>query len=308
MNEQVALTEDLPETEREPLAPKRGGAQKKALRITKKILIYAALLLLAVFFLFPFFVMFCISILTDAEVFQQVLFSPTGTIELGNYTSIFSAGSNYMRYLGNTLQVAAILTIGIPLVSSMCAFGFSKLHFHGRNVVYSIVLGTLMIPSVITLIPLYTIYAKLGWLNSLLPLWVPSLFGGGATNIFLMRQFMRGIPNDLLDAAQIDGANIFRIYVTVALPLCVPILLYVGYQSFVGAWNNFIGPMTYLDSGSKFTTLALGMYIDFGPVNNNAYANSAMAAGVVMTLPCIVLFIFFQKYLIEGVAVTGLKA
>ena len=118
---------------------------------------------------------------------------------------------------------------------------------------------------------------------------------------------MRGIPNDLLDAAKIDGAHIFRVYFTIALPLCVPIMLYVGYMSFVGAWNNFIGPMTYIDAGSKFSTLALGMYNDYGPVNDTSYANSAMAAGVVMTIPCVALFVFFQKYLIEGVAVTGLK-
>ena len=281
--------------------------KKKAIRITKRTVMYLLLIVLSCFFLFPFFVMFCISILTDGDVFQQVLFPTAGVIEIGNYTSMFSAGSKYLTYLGNTMQVAVITAIGIPLVSSFCAFGFSKMHFHGRNVVYAIVLGTLMIPSVITIIPLYTIYANLGWLNTLLPLWVPSLFGGGATNIFLMRQFMRGIPDDLLDAARIDGANIFRIYFTISLPLCVPILLYVGYMSFVGAWNNFMGPKTYLDPGSPFSTLALGMYNDYGPVNSNSFANSAMAAGVIMTLPCILLFVFFQKYLIEGVAVTGLK-
>lgn len=289
-----------------PVKNKRPG-KKTAERVTKKTLTYILLLLLACFFLFPFFIMVCVSLLTDADVFQQVLFSPTGTIEIGNYVSIFTSGSKYLGYLANTLIVSVILAVGVPLVSSLCAFGFAKLNFHGKNVMYSIVLGTLMIPGVITLIPLYAIYAKFGWLNTLLPLWVPSLFGGGATNIFLMRQFMRGIPNDLLDAAKIDGAHIFRVYFTIALPLCIPIMLYVGYMSFVGSWNNFIGPQTYIDPSSAFSTLALGMYNDYGPVNDTAYANSAMAAGVVMTLPCVVLFVFFQKYLIEGVAVTGLK-
>lgn len=268
---------------------------------------YLGLLLLACFFLFPFFVMVCLSILTDGEVVQQVLISPTGTIEIGNYVSILSVGSDYLRYLSNTLKVSLILAIGVPFASSLCAFGFAKLNFHGRDAVYSVVLGTLMIPGVVTLVPLYVVYAKLGWINTLYPLWVPSLFGGGATNIFLMRQFMKGIPNDLMSAAKIDGANVFCVYVKICLPLCVPIFLYVGYQSFVGGWNNFIGPMTYLENGSKYVTLALGLYYDYGPVSNS-YANSAMAAGVVMTLPCVILFIFFQKYLIEGCAVTGLKA
>ncbi len=290
----------------EPVRKKARPAEV-AKRAASKTGTYIALIILACFFLFPFFIMVCVSLLTDADVFQQVVFSPTGTIEIGNYLSIFTSGSKYLGYLGNTLIVAAILAVGVPLASSLCAFGFAKLNFHGKNTLYAIVLATLMIPGVITLIPLYSIYAKLGWLNTLAPLWVPSLFGGGATNIFLMRQFMRGIPNDLLDAAKIDGAHIFRVYFTIALPLCIPIMLYVGYMSFVGAWNNFIGPMTYIDAGSKATTLALGMYNDYGPVNDTSYANSAMAAGVVMTLPCIALFVFFQKYLIEGVAVTGLK-
>lgn len=288
-------------------APRKRTGKEIAAFAGKRTGTYVALLILACFFLFPFFVMVCVSLLTDADVFQQVLFSPTGTIEIGNYLSIFASGSKYLGYLRNTLFVSLVSAVGIPFVSSLCAFGFAKLHFHGRDVMYSVVLATLMIPSVITLIPLYAIYAKLGWLNTLAPLWVPGLFGGGATNIFLMRQFMRGVPNDLLDAAKIDGANIFRIYFTIALPLCIPIMLYVGYMSFVGGWNNFIGAQTYLDPGSKYATLALGMYNDYGPVNNTSYANSAMAAGVVMTLPCIVLFVIFQRYLIEGVAVTGLK-
>lgn len=289
-----------------PVPRKKTGKQIAA-HVGKRTGMYVALLVLACFFLFPFFIMVCVSLLTDADVFQQVVFSPSGTIEIGNYLSIFTHGSKYLGYLRNTLFVSLISAVGIPFVSSLCAFGFAKLHFHGRDVMYSVVLATLMIPSVITLIPLYAIYAKLHWLNTLAPLWVPGLFGGGATNIFLMRQFMRGVPNDLLDAAKIDGANIFRIYFTIALPLCIPIMLYVGYMSFVGGWNNFIGAQTYLDPGSKYATLALGMYNDYGPVNNTSYANSAMAAGIVMTLPCIALFIVFQRYLIEGVAVTGLK-
>lgn len=288
-------------------APGSVRKRAKAVKVIRRVVLYLVLLLLACFFLFPFFVMFCLSILTDGEVVQQVLFSPSGVIEIGNYVSILTFGSDYLRYLWNTLQVSLILAVGIPIASSLCAFGFAKLNFHGRDVMYSIVLGTLMIPSVVTLVPLYVLYSGFGWINTLYPLWVPSLFGGGATNIFLLRQFMKGIPNDLISAAKIDGASLFRIYLTICMPLCVPILLYVAYQSFVGGWNNFIGPMTYLENGSPYMTLALGLYYDYGPVSDS-YANAAMAAGVVMTLPCLILFIFFQKYLIEGVAITGIKA
>ncbi len=256
------------------------------------LLSYVVLTVLALFFLFPFLVMFCLSILSDAEINQQIL----------------SSGSSYLRYTGNTLIVAGILTFGIPFVSSLCAYGFSKMEFKGRNFMFSIVLATMMIPSVISIVPLYTIYAKLNWLDTLYPLFVPSLFGGGAVNIFLIRQFMTGIPKDLLKSAQLDGANSFIIYSKIVVPICKPILLYVAVMSFIGAWNDFMGPFTYIMRGSQWSTLALGVYWDYGPVSTETFANIAMAAGVLMMLPCVVLFFVFQRSLIEGVALTGLKA
>lgn len=286
---------------------KKPSSKKSAKKVGKSIAFYLGVLLLSCFFLFPFFVMICISLLPDADVYLGVLFSESHVIEIGNYTAILAVKSNYMRYFFNSLLVSAICAVGIPFVSSLCAYGFTKMHFRGRDAMFSVVLATLMIPSVVTMLPLYAIYVKLGWVNTLYPLWVPSLFGGGATNIFLMKQFFRGIPDDVIAAAKIDGAGTFRIFVQLCLPLCIPVLLYVGYTSFVGAWNNFAGPMMYLNKNSSWTTLALGLYYDFGPPSG-ALSNAAMAAGAVMTLPCLVLFVFFQKYLIEGVSLTGLKA
>lgn len=284
--------------------PKRKNSFVK--KLLPKTIAYVVLALLSLFFLFPFIVMFCLSILPDNEVNLQVLISPSGTINLATYIKILTPGSSYMRYLLNTLQVALITTIGIPFVSSLCAYGFAKLQFKGKELMFGIVLSTMMIPAVISIVPLYTIYAKLNWINTLYPMWVPSLFGGGATNIFLMRQFMRGIPNDMLKAAQLDGANSFVIFIRLMLPLCLPILLYVAVMSFMGAWNDFMTPFTYLDNGSDSMTLALGIYFDYGPASTQL-ANIAMAAGVIMTLPCAILFFCFQKYLIDGVAVTGMK-
>lgn len=275
-------------------------------RTAKAIGFYAGILLLSLFFIFPFFVMVCISLLRDSDVYLRVLISPQGIIDVGNYLSIFTGTSRYMRYLLNTLIVAIVSAAGIPLVSSLCAYGFAKCRFHGRNLMFSIMLGTLMIPGVATMLPLYSMYASLRWLDTLYPLIVPALFGGGATNIFLVRQFMRGVPDDLLDAARIDGAGVFRLYWQFCVPLCVPVLLFVAYQSFTGAWSNFAAPMLYIDQRSEWVPLALGIYYDYGPPSRSL-ANSAMAAGTVMTLPCIILFIIFQKYLIEGVSITGLK-
>lgn len=277
-----------------------------ARRIAGSAASYLVLCVLVLFFLFPLFVMLAISILPDSEVNTQVLFSRQGIINFGTYLSILSGGSRYLMYLKNSLLVGLIVGIGIPLVSSLCAYGFCKLEFKGRDLMFGIVLSTMMIPAVVTIIPLYTIYARLGWVDTLLPMWVPSLFGGGAVNIFLMRQFMRGIPNDLLSAAKLDGANSLVIFVRVMLPLCVPVFLYVGVTSFMGSWNDFMTPYTYLNRSSDSITLALGIYFDYGPQSTH-FANVAMAAGVIMILPCAVLFFVFQRYLMEGVASTGLK-
>ena len=293
----------FPAAEGEARETSRRSKMKKKIFIT---ISYLVLAILSLFFLCPFIVMVCLSVLPDSEINLQVLISPSGTLNLGTYIRILTPGSDYMRYLINTLQVALITTVGIPLVSSLCAYGFAKLDFKGKNAMFGIVLSTMMIPAVISIVPLYTIYAKLGWINTLYPMWVPSLFGGGATNIFLMRQFMRGIPNDMMKAAQLDGANSFVIYVRLMLPLCLPILLYVAVMSFMHSWNDFMTPFTYLDHGSKSVTLALGVYYDYGPASTEL-ANVAMASGVIMTLPCAVLFFCFQRYLIDGVAVTGMK-
>ena len=289
------------------LAVRKARKRARRMAVGGKILAYFFLILLCLFFLFPFIVMICVSLLPDSEVYQPVLISPSGTLYVGSYLGLFREGSNYLLYLWNSVKVSLITAIGIPLVSSLCAYGFAKLDFKGREVMFAIVLSTMMIPAVVTLIPLQTIFSALNWLDTLYPMWVPSLFGGGATNIFLMRQFMRGIPNDMLNSAKLDGANSFVIYLRMMLPLCIPILLYVGVTSFMGSWNDFITPMTYLGNGSSpSATLALGIYFDYGP-GSRALPNAAMAAGVVMTLPCAVLFFIFQRYLIEGVAITGMK-
>ena len=276
-------------------------------RIAASIAKHTFLVVLAAALLFPTFVMVCISFLPANESLRGILFSPTGTIGLGGYLTIFSGGSDYLKYFGNTMLVCTIVAVGIPITSSLCAFGFSKIEFKGRNIYFAIVLSTMMIPAVVTLVPLYVIYVKLGWLNHLYPMWVPSLFGGGATNIFLMRQFMRGIPNGLMDAAKLDGANVLVIYFRIMLPLCIPIMLYVGVTSFMGAWNDFMTPITYISEGKKkLYTLSVGIYYDYGAYSSEPVSYS-MAAGVIMTIPLAVLFFVFQKFLIEGVAGSGMK-
>ena len=294
-----------------PETPANGAAEKKrrsAAKIAWAAGRYLLLTVIAAFFLFPFFVMICLSILPNKDILARVLFPTSGKLYLGAYRTVVSgASSNFMKGLGNTLIVATVLTVGIPFVSALCAYGFAKMQFVGKEIVFGIVLSTMMIPAVISMVPLYFLYAKFHFTNTLYPMFVPSLFGGGATNIFLMRQFMRGIPNDMIKAAQLDGASSFLIFLRMVIPLCMPIMLYVGVMSFMGAWNDFLTPFTYLsDTSSKWATLAFTMYIDYG-AGSRVLANQTMAAGVLMTLPCIILFFVFQRYLIEGVAITGMK-
>ncbi len=279
---------------------------KRRNKIAGTTLRYLALCIIAAFFIFPFFVMICLSLLPNSDINLQVLFSPSRTVNIGTYLTVLKSGSNYMSYFFNSLKVSLITAAGIPLVSSLCAYGFAKVEFKGRNLMFGIVLSTLMIPAVICLVPLYAIYSRIGWVNTLYPMWVPSLFGGGATNIFLVRQYMRGIPDDMMKAAKLDGANSFLIYWKIIMPLCLPICLYVAVMSFMGTWKDFMTPYTYLSGDSPKITLALGIFYDFGP-GSMARANSAMAAGVVMIMPCAVLFFIFQRWLLDGVALTGIK-
>ncbi len=301
------------ETEQTLLSPAPARKKINGVKVGADVLKYAFLVLLIVVLLFPLFVMICLSILPDSEINRGVIFSPSGTINFGTYITIFtsSLSGGYMRYLVNSLIIGLITAVGIPLSSALCAYGFCKMEFKGRDVYFAIVLATMMIPSVISIIPLYTIYVRLGWLNSpfLFPMWVPGLFGGGATNIFLMRQYMRSIPNDLIKAAKLDGASSVYIFFRIMLPLCIPIMLYVAVTAFMGAWNDFMTPYTYVSRGqTQAYTLALGIYYDYGPGSTKApFSNYAMAAGVVMIIPCAILFFAFQKYLVEGVAGSGMK-
>jgi len=274
--------------------------------IPLKILQYIILAVVSVFFLFPIIVMICYSILPDGETYDAVLFSKDGIINIGTYIEILT-NTDYLLYLKNSIIVGILCSFGIPVSAALCAYGFSKINFVGKKAVFSIMLATMMIPSIVTQIPLYLVYTKLHLSNTLLPLWLPSWCGGGATNIFLMTQFMKGIPNDLNNAAKIDGAGTFRIFWNMMIPLCLPIFLYVTVMAFMGSWNDFMTPLLYINNKAKYT-LSLGIYFDYGKIGmSGTLPNIAMAAGAVMMLPCTVLFFVFQKYLIEGVTLSGLK-
>ncbi len=279
--------------------------KRRQCELIKKIIIYFFMVAMLIFFLFPFYYMINISLMPALESNDLPHFWPQ-ELSLEGYQRAMDP--NMLRYLGNTIYVVVFNCIATPLSASLCAYGFTKIKFQGREVLFGIVLATMMLPSIVVQIPLFVIFTELGWINTLNPITIPSLFGGGATNIFLLRQFMKGVPNDLLNAAKIDGAGSFRIFWNILVPLCMPILVFVTVQTFLGVWNDFMGPLLYLKS-EKTYTLAIGIYQRFmGSLSNiDNYPNVRMAIGVMMSVPPAIIFFIFQKQLIEGVTMSGLK-
>ncbi|MCS7222221.1 MAG: carbohydrate ABC transporter permease [Anaerolineae bacterium] len=207
-------------------------------------------------------------------------------------------------WLFNTITITAISTIGSLLSSSVIAFGFARIDFPGRNILFLLVLATMMLPYPSVIIPLFILYKNLGWLDSFKPLTIPTFFGVNAFYIFLLRQFFKTIPKDLDDAARVDGCNTFGVFRYIALPLIKPALGIIFVFSFMYNWNDFLGPLIYLSSPEKFT-LALGLR--FFQSQYRVEWTLLMAVSLIVLSPCIILFFIAQKYYIQGIVITGIK-
>ncbi len=270
-------------------------------RITNAVY-YFFLCLFSVVFLFPIFCLVIQSVMPDEMFVTLPGLWPT-EFYFGAYKQVF-ADAKYVYYLKNTLIVCLSNILGVCIGSSFCAYGLAKVNFKGKGVVFGVILATVLLPGVVTSIPLYIVYSKLKWTGSLLPLTVPIWFGGGAMNIFLCRQFVKGIPNSLSEAAILDGASSFKIYYSIIIPLIKPILVYLAIMTFLGQWNDFQGPLMYVTDKQSSWTLSLALYMQF---KDGAYPNVNMAVGVFMMIPGVILFAFFQNELMEGITMTGLK-
>lgn len=282
----------------------------KAVRIVKKAVIYAVLIFFSLFFLFPFAFMFFKSVMGDLESvgMPYVRFLPSEW-HFENYASVFDA--SFLRFFRNTMIVVVCNMIGVPLAACLCAYGFARGRFRGKNFWFLMVLATVMLPGAVTQVPIYILFKSMGMTGTLLPLIVPNLFGGGALNIFLVRQFVRSLPKELDEAAVIDGASRPRIFFTVILPLLKPIIIYIMVNTFMTSWRDFDSALVYIGntaSSREWQTLALGIYYKYlirG--STDVYPNLQMATGVIMVLPVAVLFLIFQRQLIDGVVLSGVK-
>lgn len=251
----------------------------------------------------PFLWLVSTSLKDQAQVFRYPPEWIPDPVRWRNYSEALTA-MPFLRFVGNTLIITIANMIGTLLTASLAAYGFARLRFPGRDVIFMVLLSTLMLPFAVVMIPRYIEFRYLGWIDTWLPLIVPNFLGGSVFFIFLLRQFFRTIPRDLSDAARMDGASEFRIYWQVIMPLSRPALVVVAIFTFLDSWNDFLAPLIYLSTPEKFT-IALGL-ASFQGLYSTQW-NLLMAASTVMILPALALFFLAQRYFVQGVVLTGMK-
>ena len=271
-------------------------------RFVSLLLTYLFVSIGAVIFAFPFAWLVSTSLKPESKIFvlpPQLIPSP---LELSNYAKVFKYFP-YLRFFFNSTYITLMTMAGVLISCSLVAFSFARLRWPGRNALFVVLLSTMMLPPQVTMIPLYLIFRDLRWIDTFKPLWVPFWFGH-PFYIFLLRQFFLSIPVELEDAAKIDGCSYFTIFSRIMLPLIKPALATVAIFSFIFSWNNFMGPLIYINSTDKMP-LSLGLRL-FQTQYGGEWA-LMMTAATIMTFPLIIVFITCQKYFIRGIVLTGLK-
>ncbi|MBL8597363.1 MAG: carbohydrate ABC transporter permease [Devosia sp.] len=262
----------------------------------------AVTILLVAVFVFPFVVMLTTAFKPTDDIFSAPpeLWPRTWTLEQ------FMLAVNqfpFFRYLANTLLISGLSVAGTLLASPLVAYSLAKLEWPGRNLLFVTILATMMLPPQVTLIPVYMLWNGLGATNSYLPLVVPA-FLGTPFFIFMIRQFLLAVPDELIEAARIDGASELRIYWTIVLPIARPALITSAVFQFVWTWTDFLNPLIYLNDSDKYT-LSIGLYSFFG--QHGVQWGPLMAACVLFTLPAVVIYIAAQRYFVGGIAAGAVK-
>ena len=300
----IEHTETTGSTIEETLSPK--VATKKPYKSKKRkeqwghVFTYFLLIAVSILLLLPLVWMISVSLKPMAEIAQ---FPPNlfpVDIQWNNYREMMDAFP-FFKYAGNTLYITVFVVAGNIISNSFIAYGFAKIEFPGKSILFAMVLSTMMIPGFVTMIPQYILFSRIGWVGTYLPLIVPAFFGN-AFNIFLMRQFYLSIDNELIEAAQIDGANHLYIWSRLMIPLTKPALITIGITSFNGAWNDFLGPLLYIQKEDRYT-LQIGLQV-FQNQSTTQW-NYLMAGATLVLLPTVLLFLVAQKYFIEGMDLSG---
>lgn len=272
---------------------------------------YVLLSVLSVVSMFPFIWTFVSSGKAVQELYQiPPSLWPVSPQFVENYVEIWTRVP-FGRWLWNTSFVTVVSLIGTVISASLVGYSFARFRYPGRDIMFLITLATLMLPAEVTLIPQYLLFKDLHWLDTFLPLIVPTWLGGGAFNIFLMRQFIMTIPYDLDEAARIDGASSWRVFWQILMPLCKPALATMATLGFITQWNNFLPPLIFISSESNYL-VAVGLrYFASGVQGGQAAARPQdhllMGAALMVALPCLILFFMAQKYFVQGIVMTGIK-
>jgi multiple sugar transport system permease protein len=259
----------------------------------------------ALVMLYPLLWMLSSSFKPQSIIFTEPSLVPS-QITFDNYSRGWTAlQMPFSRFFLNSFIIVTFVVIGNTLTCSFTAFAFARLNFRFKRIWFTLMLGTIMLPGHVTLIPTYVLFNHLGWLNTFLPLTVPHFFSTSAFFVFLMVQFIRGIPRDLDDAAAVDGAGIFQIYWRIILPLCTPALITTAIFSFIWEWDNFFSHLLYINSISLFTVpLGLRAFID--ATGESSYG-PLFAMSILSLMPVFIFFITAQRQLVEGISTTGFK-
>jgi len=269
---------------------------------------YVIILALCVLFGFPLFWTAMSSLKTIPEMFAFPPILIPATPQWANYWTVLNIDYPVGRWFVNSVLIVVLTTFGTLITASLVAYSFARFDYRGRDVLFMITLSTMMLPAQVTLIPQFVLFYKLGWVNTHLPLWVPHWFGGGAFAIFLMRQFFLTLPRDLDEAALIDGAGYFRIFWSILLPLCKPVLATLAIITIIASWSDFLGPLIYLNTPEKFTvSVGLQFFNAVPEVGGEPMQHLLMAACVMSMVPIILMFFFGQRFFVQGIVMSGIK-
>ncbi len=271
-------------------------------KLTGRTVIYIVLIGLGAIFFLPFVFQVSTSLKAERQIFVYPPIWIPNPVIWRNYTDVFDYAP-FMRYLLNTLIICSAHLFGTIFTCSLAGYAFARLRAPGRSIVFMVMLGTMMVPWMVTLIPVYILFAELKWINTFRPLMIPALFGS-SFYIFLLRQYYMSLPYELDEAALMDGCSYLGIWWRILMPLTKPVLATVSIFTFMGAWNDFTGPLIFLNDTHKYT-LSLGLTV-FQQSRSTSWG-LLMAASTMMILPVIVLFFFTQKQFVQGIALTGLK-
>lgn len=294
-------------TDPEHSLPSAAGLQRPTRRRGRRLeqgILFGVILAGAVVIMIPLVWMISTSLKQPGEVYLYPPVWLPNPPQWGNYIEVLTV-ANFGRYFANSALVSGFTVLGSVLSCAMAGYSFSRLRSPGRNLIFLILLSTLMLPSTVTIVPTFVVFQRLDWLNTFYPLIVPSFFGN-AFYIFLLRQFFMTIPLDLEDAGRIDGASSRQIFARIMLPLATPALMTVAIFSFIGSWNDFFYPLIYLNSEDMYT-VALGVANFQGSTRVGPQMQLLMAASFMATVPVLIIFFLAQRFFIRGIVFTGIK-